>query len=353
MKTAILLGAGASAAEGLPIQANLFRDYFKLLRVRNNSTYWAEHENELAVFFELMFGIKINDGNLDNEVFPTFEEALGVLDLADSKNEAFRHFNNINIGAGTGQIKSLRIYLVYLMADILNESLIESKNLHKKLIKKLDSLNLINETVFVTTNYDILCDNALLDYHPKKIDYGIDFVNYKQDSFRTDLDSIKFFKLHGSLNWVYCPVCNKLRYTFNENGAYNLMFDYQSSYCETCESAYSPFIVPPTFYKDLSKVFLNQVWNKTEIELLDVEHLIFCGYSFPDADLHLKYLIKRVQKNRKRSHKLKITVINNHQGKKAIVKTEEKNRYHRFLGTEVNYTDFSFEDFAKNPMIVI
>jgi NAD-dependent SIR2 family protein deacetylase len=31
-KYAIFIGAGASATEGVPIQSNLFNDYFKLLK---------------------------------------------------------------------------------------------------------------------------------------------------------------------------------------------------------------------------------------------------------------------------------------------------------------------------------
>jgi NAD-dependent SIR2 family protein deacetylase len=353
MKTAIFLGAGASAAEGAPLQFNLFKDYFKLLKSRGNHLT-QEHERELATFFQLMFDIDVDYGDIDNTVFPTFEEALGVLDLADLKNEAFKDFSNINFTSNSGKIKFLRLYLVFLMADIINESLRISKNLHRTLINKLVDLGQIDNTVFVTTNYDILCDNALLDLDQKKVDYGVDFVNYKEGSFlRPDFDSIKFFKLHGSLNWLYCPTCNNLRITPNSKGVYNLIVDPSQSFCKTCKTVYSPIIVPPTFYKDLSKVFLNQVWNKTEIELLDTEHLIFCGYSFPDADIHIKYLIKRIQKNRPERCGLKITVINNHAGKKSQVKAEEKNRYIRFLGQQIDYTNYSFEDFANNPSIVI
>jgi len=354
MKIAIFLGAGASAAEGAPIQSTLFKDYFKLVKNRGGH-YSPEHERELATFFQLMFDIDVDNVNLDSAVFPTFEEALGILDLADLKNEAFKDFPNINFASNSGRIKFLRLYLVFLMADIINDSLRKSKDIHRKLINILDGLNQIDNTVFVTTNYDILCDNALLDLYPgKKVDYGVDFVNYKEGSFvRPDLDSIKFFKLHGSLNWLYCPTCNNLRITPYEKGVYNLMVDPSKSFCKTCETVYSPIIVPPTFYKDLSKVFLNQVWNKTENELLDVEHLIFCGYSFPDADIHIKYLIKRIQKNRRNPYKLKFTVINNHPGKKADVKAEEENRYIRFLGRQIDYTDYSFEDFANDPTLVI
>ena len=354
-KYAIFLGAGASAAEGAPIQSNLFKDYFKLLKKREG-VYSAEHERELATFFSLMFDIDVDDNaSLNAASFPTYEEALGVLDLADLKNESFKDFPNINFASNSGRIKFLRLYLVFLMADIINESLKTSKNLHRTLINNLNKKKLIDDSLFITTNYDILCDNALLDLYPgKKVDYGVDFVNYRDGSFEPpDKDSIPLFKIHGSLNWLYCPTCNNLRITPREKIVYTLMVDPSQSYCKKCESVYSPIIVPPTFYKDLTKVFLNQVWNRAEVELLEVEHLVFCGYSFPDADIHIKYLIKRIQKNRRNKKVPKISVINNHTGKKQSVKDDEKVRYIRFLGASVNYTDFSFEDFANDPTIVL
>ncbi|HEY4062809.1 MAG TPA: SIR2 family protein [Puia sp.] len=354
MKSAIFLGAGASASEGAPIQTQLFRDYFKLIKARVN-IHSPEHERELATFFSLMFDIDVDNDNLDTAIFPTFEEALGILDLADLKNEAFKDFTNINFATNSGRIKFLRLYLVFLMADIINEGLLKGKGIHKTLINKLDDLNLIEETFFVTTNYDILCDNALLDLFPeKKVEYGVDFVNYKEGTFvRPDLNSIKLFKLHGSLNWLYCPTCNNLRITPYEKGVYQIMVDPAQSYCINCHTIYSPIIVPPTFYKDLSKVFLNEVWNKAENELLEARHIIFCGYSFPDADIHIKYLMKRIQKNRYKDFNPKFTVINNFKGKKGEVKKEEEYRFKRFLGSNTNYTNISFEEFANDPGTII
>lgn len=81
------------------------------------------------------------------------------------------------------------------------------------------------------------------------------------------------------------------------------------------------------------------------MSLNDIGHLIFCGYSFPDADMHIKYLIKRIQSNR--TDKLKITVINNYPGKKAEKLDEEKERYLRFLGTDIHFTNNTFEDFCS------
>ena len=155
-----------------------------------------KHEIELSKFFSLMFDINVDKENLDKVTFPTFEEALGILDLAEMRNESFKDFPNINFNSDSGQIKFLRLYLVFLMTDIINSSLEKGKGIHAELINNLKRYKRIDDTVFVTTNYDILCDNALLNLYPKrKVDYGTDFVNYIDGSFeRPDVTSIKFIK---------------------------------------------------------------------------------------------------------------------------------------------------------------
>ncbi len=109
--------------------------------------------------------------------------------------------------------------------------------------------------------------------------------------------------------------------------------------------------MPPTFYKDLSNVFLSSIWNRTDIALRKVKHIILCGYSFPDADIHIKYLLKRAQVNRNGA--LRLTVANHFAGKDPEMATQEKGRYQRFLGTGVEYTGLSFEDFASDPIPVV
>jgi NAD-dependent SIR2 family protein deacetylase len=358
MKTAIFLGAGASASEGAPLQNKLFQEYFKLCR-SGSSQQHSEMERELATFFALMFDIDVDHGNLDNTEFPTFEEALGVLDLADLRNESFRDFSNLNVASNSGRLKFLRIYLTLLMAKTIHEKLSTSRNLHGSLVRNLINKNKLKDVFFLSTNYDILIDNALTNLYPQfSLDYGIDFVNFKEnDDWKAPSNnSVKLFKIHGSLNWLYCPTCNNVRLTPKEKGVIKLLvednYSLNQSYCRVCETIYSPIIVPPTFYKDFTNVFLNLVWNKSEQSLLDTEHLIFCGYSFPDADMHIKYLIKRIQKNRRKAP-IKISIVNNHPGKSDLLKEQEKNRYKRFLSQTINYTDISFEQFANNPGLLI
>jgi len=348
MKTAVFLGAGASAADGAPLQTDLFREYFKSTQNVIDVDRIHSMQSTLTNFFSNMFGIDIRSDNLENILFPTFEEVLGILDLAEIRNENFRYYRIPNYEAETQyDIRIIRVNLIILMASIIKEKLINSTGAHRMLIRNLSIADKLKDTVFVSTNYDILIDNSLIEEARNSgINYGVDFVN-KQDLVRNQRPKktgVKLFKLHGSLNWLYCSTCNTLRLTPFEKS-----FSEFVSTCNECSSFYSPIIIPPTYFKNMSNVFISQVWNNAENALKNVDNIIFCGYSFPDADIHIKYLLKRIEKNRSNLPP-EIKVFNFHEGKSPEMKTAEKDRYKRFFGAKVIYEDISFEDFSENPV---
>ena len=352
MNTTILLGAGASASEGAPIQSKLFSDYFKYLR-ENQFEIYRNMNREIATYFSLMFNIDVDNGNLDRINFPTFEEVLGIIDLGISRGESFKNFDLESVAENGNRLRQIRVYLILLMAKILKEKLYVENVHHNNLIRNLNQANLLKDTNFVSTNYDILIDNALTNLNPRNVDYGVFFTNiYRERNWYTpNRNSTKLYKIHGSLNWLYCPSCNTLTYTPYEKGIVRLVDDFGSCSCPTCSSVIIPIIVPPTYFKNMSNIFLNEIWAKTEQLLRRTRHIIICGYSFPDADMHIKYLLKRVQTNL--DFNIRFTIINNHPNKSIETSEEEKNRFLRFLGPFVNYTDLSFEEFARNPEDII
>lgn len=315
----------------------------------------------LADFLKSAFSIdvEVNQKDLKKIEFPTFEEVIGVLDLAQLKSESFINYSIDTLNDNEIQILKIRYYLILLMAKAISKRLTNWN--HIKLIDNLKSKRLLSKTFFISTNYDLLIDNALIKLFPTyKLDYSIDFINFekKYSTWKKISDKdrrIKLFKIHGSLNWMFCPSCNSIKITPKRKGVNQMLYARElvekDIRCGDCETDYRPIIIPPTFYKNMSNVFLSNIWNKAERELLKTDHLVFCGYSFPDADMHIKYLVKRAQINKGRD--LKITIINNHKGKKSQQKKEEKLRYQRFLGDGINYTDYSFQDFAKNPRIIL
>jgi hypothetical protein len=97
----------------------------------------------------------------------------------------------------------------------------------------------------------------------------------------------------------------------------------------------------------MSDFHLQQVWHEACLELTRCERVIFCGYSLPDADIHIKYLLKRAEVNAGRTPD--VFVVNNHPGKEERLREEERARYRRAFrdSSKVQYTELSFAEFAN------
>jgi hypothetical protein len=93
------------------------------------------------------------------------------------------------------------------------------------LVAALRTGNQLLNTVFVSTNYDILIDNALTEEQANGIslDCGVEFRNFDwPDDWRRPErgSSVSLFKPRGSLNWLFCATCDELEITPKEKGGY-------------------------------------------------------------------------------------------------------------------------------------
>jgi hypothetical protein len=187
----------------------------------------------------------------------------------------------------------------------------------------------------------------------------------------TDTWEPQLLKLHGSLNWLYCPTCNAMDLFPGEKIVTRLAHDAPNLVCQTCKEPRLPIVIPPTFFKVMSNFYLQQIWKRAEDILRKADHLIFCGYSFPDADLHFKYLLKRAEINRVSNpgspsrlpvsefpseedyqpDHLEVFIVNEHEGKTSETRQAEQDRYRRFFRdkSNVHWTNLSFENLAGNP----
>jgi len=352
----IFLGAGASIPDGAPCQSQLFSEYFKSANEEDDN----DLIERLGAFFEAFFGIDVHNMKNVNTVFPTFEEALGIVELALQREECFKGYSLVstqtiqpNSNGSIYELRQARNDLIMLIINILEKSLRDKNVHHKILIDRLIAEKRLLRTGFISLNYDILVDNALCehydDYH---VEYATEFVNFKRvnDFKRADPEkAVNLLKLHGSLNWLYCPVCKSLEW-FNEKIT---VAGYPKEWtdCGICTSYMVPIIIPPTFFKVMSNLHLRKIWETAESVLVNARRIIFCGYSFPDADIHVKYLLKRVEVNT--GNTPDIYIVNtplNQKGKSENEIEGEEVRYQRFFrdSAKVHYTDSSFENFCEN-----
>lgn len=358
-RTVIFLGAGASCADGAPLQSQLFRDYF--LYYNDQSREYIQHswDTELATFFLMFFGIDVDDrNNVEVANFPTFEEVLGIIEIADSQSESFREWGTAHIidAREKPRLQHMHDVLILLIAEILDHKMRDRSTHHPKLVQSLHDARWLRSTSFISLNYDILIDNALV--RAKKdfkldLDYAVEFMNFGGDCERPrSARSIRLFKLHGSLNWLYCPTCRAIRITPKEKGVCRLKWHPEDCTCSKCHTLAVPIVIPPTYFKALSNLYLREIWQAAEQALMECDRIIFCGYSFPDADVHIRYLLKRVEVNRQRTPD--VYIVNEHTGKKEADRQVEKDRYIRFFKDKrkVHWTPLSFEDFCQVPASV-
>jgi hypothetical protein len=368
IETVILLGAGASAAEGAPLQANLFREYFEALHGRRpGRSFLQEMNRELESFFNLFFGLDVKSPDIAEMDFPTFEEALGVLELALQRGESFRSVEtflrtNHETRSAQSWLQQVRENLIFLICLILEWTIKETRDkkngCHGQLMQSLQQSGDLEKTSFLSINYDILIDDALTDLvSTYDLDYGVEFTNFDSpDDWRRPQPGRAIFlaKLHGSLNWLYCPACTRLTLTPRDGAVILLKLAPKDCYCPPpCSSSTVPIVIPPTFFKVMTNFHLQQVWRKAEDHLMAAKRLVFCGYSLPDADMHIKYLLKRVEVNR--STPVEVYIVNNHPDKEPSQQREEERRYRRLFRerNRVHYTTLSFADFAAGGLALL
>lgn len=354
MKTVIFLGAGASAADGAPVQSHLLANHFDQIR---NEPVARSADRELVTFFATMFGLDLDVPGWKAEHFPTFEEALGLIDLAIARRESFRDWSLPNVASNSGRLYQVREHLILAMARVIGRQLGSATGRHRELVENLHREGLLTDAVFITTNYDLLADNALYEPHGpwngSTMDYGVAFRN-GSDLVRAGGPVQTLLKIHGSMNWLYCPSCAAVDVTPSEKGVLRLVDAPGEACCSSCDTLRHPVIVPPTYYKDMTNVFLATTWNRAEQLLRAASHIVFCGYSLPDADMHVKYLLKRAQVGGRADwSRQRYTVLNDHPAKGDAERRDEEHRYRRFLGPRVEYLRKGFTEFAADPAGVL
>ena len=119
---------------------------------------------------------------------------------------------------------------------------------------------------------------------------------------------------------------------------------------ETCERDHAlqrPLIIPPTWQKNYDNPHLAAIWLKAEELLGDTERILFVGYSLPESDVSIRYLLKKSLFRCK--YKPEIAVVTE-KGKDES--SEEYKRYRRLFG-RISFESIGFEKLAEDPTMYL
>jgi SIR2-like domain len=136
----------------------------------------------------------------------------------------------------------------------------------------------------ITFNYDTQLEGSLLNIGVP-IDYGFGKSNVAYDESwnkaQGNNEKLTVLKIHGSVNWFQND---------RELGDLTVYRSYNDGYSKDANPYYRVIIVPPTWRKDFSGP-LSDVWRSAIQALRSATRIIFLGFSFPDTDSHIKYLL--------------------------------------------------------------
>jgi len=269
-KTLYILGAGCSVENGIPLVKNFFNEM-----IASDITNFKWNFNRIYTFHENNFP----DSNI--------EEFLSYLDLYIGLGKNLEGFN----------IKKIREELVILIGKFIElklEGNWKSKHYQAFLENKLKR----NDAV-ISFNWDIMLDNIkFLDNDGGAINYGTDFYSIGLESkniHKTKKSGFELLKLHGSLNWLYCPKCNK-RFVSIGRKIFSKVYEEEIK-CPNCKKCIlKPVIIPPTFSKNIggptTETSIIPIWNEAFEQIIKAKKIVIIGYSFPEDDIHFKYFIR-------------------------------------------------------------
>ncbi len=308
--TIFFLGAGFSKAAGAPLQGEIVN---KVL-VYNGYNYNNPIENfrdRINSFLHDAF--HLND--LQKRFF-NLEDFFTPIDKCISERVSFR-------GYSTAYLQQIRNEMSTLISIVIDNELSNFNGdtgfldvFSNYILENSKRSAGKNKCSIITTNWDILLDRRIFERLSglgSTIDYGTHVVgigtgrNNQIIPAMTALSrgkfSVKLYKIHGSLNWLKCPACDRLfvdprlKVGILENElAINCRFcEVQFTMPNNIDGGFSlqPQIIYPTFLKELSTSHFSNIWNNVSRDLSEAKRIVFIGYSFQQADFEIRQLLAR------------------------------------------------------------
>ena len=163
------------------------------------------------------------------------------------------------------------------------------------------------------------------------------FENFKLYEFAHSKSPVKLLKLHGSINWGFCPRCRMMVGPYE--GASSIHLDGMEKKCPDHGISIQTLIVPPSWNKNYRVHSIQRVWEMARVKLIEAERVVFIGYSLPEADQEVRYLLK-VGLYRENELPPFIYVVDKENG------TEAEKRYSRFFD-KLEYLAIGFRGYLE------
>lgn len=321
---AVFLGAGASKAFGYPLTAEILPKIKKRL---NKGELFGDGGKDRKANTELKKYLKLLFPGWDHKGVetPPVTDVLSLLDFAQlSSTSPITGLAQESI-ARFRRLLERAIYRV--IEDAFEGDAWPIRN------QFLDWLFQGKKQIgMITTNYDVEVDMGVFWYFEEygrvprsRLDAAIDFgFGWREPDggrlySRPPHPQFRLYKLHGSLNWLRCDLCEHTYVNVYGMIAHQA-FRGEKDAKNTCDCGHHPLslvLVAPSLLRDVRNVDLLHTWKNALEWLRRAEDWYIIGYSFPPEDIAIRSTFIRAFRGRAdmKLREPRVTVVQ--QGKNA------------------------------------
>jgi hypothetical protein len=318
---AIFMGAGASKTFGYPLTRELM---LKILRGLDEGKVLNEKPPKAAngaptpgrELFEFLSRLLPGD-RMTEETVPMVTGVLSLVDFALSTGQVLLPGSTIEY------TRRMRGLLDRALLEVIpdHEMWRGSKKRQEPYylealawLRGLMSRRPPGGVAIITTNYDMMSDLPVMEASgvkrdtrgwniastAQKVDFGFRWVHpqvLKEERVfsRPERPKMALFKLHGSTNWLRCPLCENIY--INPRGPISLIAGDDSgewdNECHCSNTQLEAQIVSPSFVRGMQEPNLIATWKNALDFLREADHWVMVGYSFPDEDVAIRALMTR------------------------------------------------------------
>ncbi|TND09064.1 MAG: hypothetical protein FD123_1467 [Bacteroidetes bacterium] len=325
------MGAGASKPFGIPLtreilpvildsiaQGNLFAenphsDFPPAVR--------REMEEDLLYFlYSLMPGLQNRWQEYENAAaekkkeiqFPLITEILSLVDHLNVNNNVPFPVKDFRVQRENSYSAKDLNYYRRLLDRAIYETLKDQPYYTAEEKSKLDrfvgfvtqQISAANKTALITTNYDTKVEMEIYRQNikdPRNVDFGFSWRHAEEDTgeviYPTKETYLQILKLHGSLNWLKCDLCDHV-YINPSGNIIHQSFRNETDTLNSCHCGNGPLkslIVAPSFERDVRDSNLLHIWKSALEAIRNADRLIIIGYSLPPEDIAIKSLLVRAK----------------------------------------------------------
>lgn len=365
-KTVYVLGAGFSCCAGFPLQAQIL-DRIKSFQVEKLvKAYFDESFDVISHFepsreklYEFLYQV------FPQDVSPSLEDVFTLLDQTIEARGCCAGFTWEKLEEYRTALKRTILFTFHSASETIEDA---PNNFYRSIAaymvrerlypgQEKDALSIIS------LNWDSLLEDSIywcVNQIDGRWNIDIDYCCYTTPLEESvphtpsitqkalGIFNIKLMKLHGSANWLCCPNCGRL---FTGIGGESSVWDLYATKraCPICTRQQSdlaedrllnslilqPFFVSPTYVKKFDNPHIQMTWHNAFLDLSEATRIIIIGYSLPEADYHVRTLLRRAIR---KDAEILVVLTKDAEQKQNTPKTLAGylpvNRYKDFFGTD-------------------